>query len=173
MKIDYAGSILLSLRRIIQSIDRYSKELSKSYELTVPQLMCLKQLLKNGELTPGKLAKEVCLSQATLTGIIDRLEQKGLITRKRSKKDRRKMLVRLTDRGIQTANNIPWPLQKRFSNKFNALEEAEKIRIDNTLKQLVEMMESPSPPIWILGSKNPSASEPGSQTNQMEKIDGR
>lgn len=173
MAIDYSGSILLSVRRIIRSIDRFNKELGRSYELTMPQLMCLRQLLKDGELTPGQLAKAVYLSQATLTGIIDRLEQKELITRNRSKKDRRKMLIRLTAQGTQTANDIPWPLQERFAKRLQALEEAEKKQIDNTLKRLVEMMEAPSSPMWALGPKKSSVPELANHTEQLEKINGR
>jgi len=149
---DYAGSILQSLRRIIRSIDQHNKQLGSKYMLTVPQLVCLRQLLQEGELTPGQLAGAVYLSQATVTGIIDRLEAKGLINRERSTVDRRKILVRLTDQGRQLANNMPWPLQERFSDSLTALSEAEQDQIDTILKRLVEMMEAPPLPIWPFGS---------------------
>ena len=120
----------------------------------MPQLVCLRQLLIDGELTPGQLAKEIYLSQATVTGIIDRLEFKGLIKRQRNKMDRRKILVRLSDRGTQTANDIPWPLQEDFSKKLNILEESEKAQIDTTLKRLVEMMEMPSIPTFVIDAND-------------------
>ncbi|BBO83290.1 hypothetical protein DSCO28_38560 [Desulfosarcina ovata subsp. sediminis] len=157
MEIDYADNILVSLRRIIRSIDQHNKQLDRRYELTVPQVVCLRKLLSDGELSPGQLAKAIYLSQATVTGIIDRLEAKGLVTRERSTVDRRKILVRLTDRGTRTANDVPWPLQEGFSEKLNALDEAEKKQIDATLKQLVEMMETPALAYWVFGNDTTAA----------------
>ncbi|MFA6810109.1 MAG: MarR family transcriptional regulator, partial [Desulfoplanes sp.] len=99
MVTQYAADILQSLRRIIRSIDQHNKRLSKEYTMTIPQLVCLRQMAKEGEITTGNLAKVVFLSQATVTGILDRLEGKGLITRERSRKDRRQVFVDLTEAG--------------------------------------------------------------------------
>lgn len=154
MKTDYAGSILLSLRRIIHSIDQHNKQLGKRYELTVPQLVCLRQLVVDGELTPGTLAKKIFLSQATVTGIIDRLEGKGLVNRIRSVVDRRKVVVRVTEKGKLMANDIPWPLQERFSQELAALQEPEIEQIDAILKRLVVMMEAPLVPVWTLSPRD-------------------
>jgi DNA-binding MarR family transcriptional regulator len=74
-------------------------------------LVCLRQLLLEEEMTLGALARAVYLSQATVTGIIDRLFDKDLISRERSTEDRRKMKVRLTEKGARMANDMPWPLQ--------------------------------------------------------------
>lgn len=152
MGVDYAGGILQSLRRIIRSIDQHNKQLGSKYGLTVPQLVCLRQLLQEGVMTLGRLAKAVYLSQATVTGIIDRLYEKGLISRERSTEDRRKMKVRLTEKGIQMVRNMPWPLQERFSNSLAALPEAEQDQIDQTLKKLVQMMEAPPLTVWPFGA---------------------
>jgi len=151
METDFAGSILLSLRRIIRSIDQHNKQLGRQYELTVPQLVCLRQLLADGEMAPSQLAKAIYLSQATVTGIIDRLEAKGLISRERSTQDRRRITVRLTDRGTRLANEMPWPLQERFSKSLADLAQEEIEQIDTILKRLVAMMEAPALPIWALG----------------------
>jgi DNA-binding MarR family transcriptional regulator len=152
MGVDYAGSILQSLRRIIRSIDQHNKQLGSKYGLTVPQLVCLRQLLQEGVMTLGRLAKAVYLSQATVTGIIDRLYEKGLISRERSTEDRRKMKVRLTEEGIRMVRDMPWPLQERFSNSLAALPETEQDQIDQTLKKLVQMMEAPPLPVWPFGA---------------------
>lgn len=165
MTTDYAGSILLSLRRIIRSIDQHNKQLGRRYELTVPQLVCLRQMLVDGEMTPGQLAKSVYLSQATVTGIIDRLADKGLVSRERSTQDRRKILVRLTERGIQMANDMPWPLQERFSESLADLKEEDIEQIDSMLKRVVEMMEAPPLPVWAFG---PSESVAPDEINAPE-----
>lgn len=172
MKIDYAGNILISLRRIIQSIDKHNKQLDRCCELTVPQVVCLRQLMTDGELAPGKLAQAVYLSQATVTGIIDRLVSKGLVIRERSTVDRRQMRVRLTDRGCRAAKEFPWPLQERFSRQLDALNESEKEQIDSTLKQLVKMMEVPALSLWVVKPDAPGAKDSIGKKETMEKYNG-
>ena len=139
----YAESILLSLRRIIRAVDLYNRELGAKWRLTVPQLVCLRQLAAGGPCTPGNLARLVFLSQATVTGILNRLETRGLLIREREAADRRRVMVSLTDEGRQVAAAAPLPLQERFSARFNALPEAEQAHLDHVLSRVVVMMEVP------------------------------
>ena len=149
----YAESILRSLRRIIRAIDQHSRKLSNSYHLTVPQLVCLHQILQNGSITPGKLAKKVFLSQATVTGILDRMEARGLIERSRNSPDRRRVIVSLTDTGQRMAREMPWPLQERFASRLASLPDQGQLAIDQALKQIVDMMEAREIEAWpIIGS---------------------
>ena len=149
----YAESILRSLRRIIRAIDQHSRQLSRSYHLTVPQLVCLHQLLQAGSTTPGNLAKKVFLSQATITGILDRMEARGLIERSRNSPDRRQVIVSLTDAGHRMAREMPWPLQERFASRLASLPKEGQQAVDQVLKQIVDMMEAREIEAWpIIGS---------------------
>lgn len=154
METDYASSILLSLRQIIRSIDKHNKQLSGSSNLTIPQLVCLRQLLIDGPRPIGELAAAVCLSKATVTGIIDRLENKELVHRDRSTTDRRKVVLSLTDKGATLARNMPWPLQERFKVSLSSLDSTKIKLIDDTLKSLLEMMEAPEIEIWPYGGED-------------------
>jgi DNA-binding MarR family transcriptional regulator len=149
----YAESILRSLRRIIRAIDQHSRRLSRRFNLTVPQLVCLRQLILSGPSTPGNLASRVFLSQATVTGILDRLEARDLIHRERNSPDRRRVTVSLTDAGEELAKGMPWPLQERFAARLAALPEEGQQVIDQVLQQIVEMMEVREIDAWpIVGS---------------------
>ena len=70
--------ILRSLRRITRAIDLHSRHLAHTFGLTGPQLVCLRTVGARGKMTPSELAKQVSLSQATITGIIDRLAARQL-----------------------------------------------------------------------------------------------
>jgi DNA-binding MarR family transcriptional regulator len=135
-------SILRSLRRITRAIDIYSRKLSKQFKLTGPQLVCLRYLRHNGPLMPSELAKAVSLSQATITGILDRIHAQDLVTRERSEQDRRRVIVELTAKGEQLVDSVPSPLQERFAKRLAALPEGNQQVIDTILKQIVEMMEA-------------------------------
>ena len=66
------NQVLVALRRIIRSIDMHSRTLVKYYGLTGPQLIILQEISKHDDITPGRLAKAVSLSQATVSRISER-----------------------------------------------------------------------------------------------------
>lgn len=67
--------------------------------LTGPQLWALKIIADSAPVRVSQLAARLYLHPATTSGILDRLEDKGLITRTRSVNDRRVVHVVLTDAG--------------------------------------------------------------------------
>ena len=99
--------VLRSLRRIIRAVDLYSRKLVTQTGLSVPQLICLSQLATDGPMQTSHLAQAVNLSSATVCGILNRLEQRGLVIRERQKDDRRRVLVSLSEAGQDTVDNAP------------------------------------------------------------------
>ena len=81
--------VMAALRRIIRAIDLHSRSLVQRYGLTGPQLVVLKELVDASPRTVSELAAAVNLSQATVTGILDRLERKDMVIRRRDSKDKR------------------------------------------------------------------------------------
>jgi DNA-binding MarR family transcriptional regulator len=138
----YDENILRSLRRIVRAIDQYSRKLRRVFNLTIPQIITLHQLHEGGECTAGELARRVCLSQATMTGIVDRLAARGLLRRTRSETDRRRVMIDLTEEGREVVSIMPPPLQEQFSARLAALPPAEQEAIDRTLALIVEMMQA-------------------------------
>ncbi|MFT4823028.1 MAG: DNA-binding MarR family transcriptional regulator [Halioglobus sp.] len=134
--------VLVSLRRVIRATDLHSKHLAKVSGLTAPQILLLQAIRKLEGVTVGQLAKEVSLSQATVTSILDRLEKKGYIARKRSTVDKRKVHVQLTQQGIKALNDAPQPLHTEFSNQFNVLQEWEQTMIIAALMRVASMMDA-------------------------------
>lgn len=138
----YNESILRALRRIIRAVDLYSRRLASQHTLTGPQLVCLRRLHKEGPITPGHLAREVSLSPATVTGICDRLEARGLLTRTRRTEDKRQVLVTLTEAGRALTENVPLPLHEQFTKRLAALSLQEQGKIARVLDEVVQMMEA-------------------------------
>lgn len=136
---DYEDDILRSLRRVIRAADVYSRKLIAEHGLSCPQLMCLRQL-DDGPLLTGRLAKALSLSPATVCGILDRLEARGLLVRERQVEDKRQIVVRLTATGRDAVRNAPPALQDRFLFRFRALSVGQQAALNRTLKALVAMM---------------------------------
>ena len=138
------NQVLIALRRIIRSIDMHSRSLVKYYGLTGPQLIILQEISKNEEITPSRLASAISLSQATVSGILERLEKRDLITRRRSDSDRRKVLVKTTSKADQMLDSGPPIMQISFVDAFKNLQDWEQTMILSSLQHLVNLMNAES-----------------------------
>jgi DNA-binding MarR family transcriptional regulator len=121
--------ILRSLRRIMRAVDVQSHRLAAEYAITGPQVVCLQTIAEDGPLTATALAKLVHLGNSTVVGILDRLEQKGLVARERSAVDRRQVLVHVTAAGRDLLARVPSPLQDRLAAGLARLPEKEQLAL--------------------------------------------
>jgi DNA-binding MarR family transcriptional regulator len=133
---------MAALRRIIRAIDLHSRALVQRYGLTGPQLVVLKELVERSPQPVSSVAASVNLSQATVTGILDRLERKGMITRARDVKDRRKVMVSPTPAAVEAMAGAPPLLQEHFTEAFAQLADWEQTQILSSLQRIVALMEA-------------------------------
>lgn len=151
---DTEEEVLKSLRRIIRAVDLYSRKLVTQTGLSGPQLICLRQLASDGPMQTNHLADAVNLSPATVCGILNRLEQRGLVIRERQTDDRRRVLVELSEAGLDTVDHAPPPLHDSFLFKLRALPQRQQDNIKKTLTRIVAMMaagELDAAPILVPG----------------------
>ena len=134
--------ILIALRRITRAIDLQSKRPVKATGLTAPQLVVIDTLRKGGEMSPSAIARAVSLSQATITSILDRLTQAGLVERVKSDKDKRVVLAQLTDKGREAGDNSPELLQAGFMRSFRTLQPWEQNMLIASLQRIAELMDA-------------------------------
>lgn len=134
--------VLVALRRVIRATDLHSKHLAKTTGLTAPQILLLQSVRNKGEVTIGQLAKDISLSQATVTTILDRLEKRGYVYRQRSERDKRKVHAFLTEQGKEVLENAPTPLQEQFTQRFAKLESWEQAMILASLQRVASMMDA-------------------------------
>jgi DNA-binding MarR family transcriptional regulator len=135
----YEG-VLVTLRQIIRAIDLHSRRLVHDHGLTGPQLVLIRELGRADVLSVGELARRVSLSQGTVTGVLDRLEKRGLVERSRSDSDRRRVLVRLTEAGFSVLGEAPSLLQDEFVARFQMLAAWEQTLILSSLQRVASMM---------------------------------
>ena len=139
---EYELRILISLRRIIRAVDQYSRKLRTEHNITGPQLICLLHIFNEKPHTISQISQSVSLSASTIVGIIDRLEEKGLVTRERGNIDRRQVKVIATEKGKEVTKLAPSPLQDIFSKNLKDKTELEQAAIALSLENVVEMMEA-------------------------------
>lgn len=104
---------------------RLTKELARRADLTGPQLTVVKILEQVGDLSLSELSERIRAQNSTVTGIIDRMERENLVTRERSKEDRRVVYIRLTAKGKRLAEEIPIEPMEIFRGALESLSAAE------------------------------------------------
>ncbi len=133
--------VVFSIRRLMQAGEMYTKELGKNYHVSAPQLYCLLALNDYGPLPPSQIARYILVKSSTVTGIVDRLEQKELVKRVRNSRDRRVINIELTDSGRELARNAPPPIQRTLMDGLKRVSDERLTEITSGLKLLTDMLD--------------------------------
>lgn len=93
-----AGHLIRRLQQISGHIFLQRME-EAGYDITPVQFATMQALQSNPGIEQAQVAAQIAYDRATIGGVIDRLEQKGYVSRVVSKRDRRAREVRLTEKG--------------------------------------------------------------------------
>jgi DNA-binding MarR family transcriptional regulator len=135
-------AIVQGLRRIVRALHSYSQGVRARYGLTGPQLWALKTLHGAGPMAVGALAEALAVHQSSVSVLLDRLEEQGLITRRRRSSDQRVVDVDLTPGGAAMATDAPEAAQGRLLHALDAMPAAEVRRLSAAVRRLVAAMEA-------------------------------
>lgn len=96
----------VKIKLINEKIKQHLNDRLKDNNLTLSQFMVLKYLKQhdNEKVSQKELAQAVQVTHPTMIGLIDRLEEKGMVSRQVDGNDRRYRYIRLTDMGRQYLN---------------------------------------------------------------------
>ena len=137
-----SNTALVAIRRILRVTELNARELARTSELTASQLLVLQHLADNGASLPSAIARTVNLKQATVTVLVNRLEDAGLVTRRKDTEDRRRVWVELTEAGIAAREKSPDLLQDRFEQGFTRLEKWEQAMIIAALERVASLLDA-------------------------------
>ncbi|HPI68233.1 MAG TPA: MarR family transcriptional regulator [Bacteroidales bacterium] len=137
------ADILIKIRKIVRSVDIESKKIQKEYGVSIPQVLCLNFLHKspNYQSTQAEIKNFLNLNSSTVSGIINRLEKKGLLARLPKYGDRRVVNIALTSAGDRLLGTIPSLLHEQLSEKLQKLDDSEIKRVEDSLDTLVTLLE--------------------------------
>jgi DNA-binding transcriptional ArsR family regulator len=119
-----AGEIAASLQTFAARALVYNLLASEALGLAPADLVCMCLLQLHGPATPGWIAQMTGLSTGAVTGVVDRLERAGYVTRARDPQDRRRVIVRPDlerfDRDLQRHAPGPSPAALEFLRGYPA-----------------------------------------------------
>lgn len=134
--------LLIALRRINKATDRGAKQLAKDSGLTTPQLLVMQAISGAASITVGDVAREINLTQATTTSIVNGLERKQLLEKCRDTTDKRRVIVSPTANGRKLIREAPKTLQDLLERRFIALESWEQSFVLAGLQRLAALMDA-------------------------------
>ncbi|MCW3786466.1 MarR family winged helix-turn-helix transcriptional regulator [Plebeiibacterium sediminum] len=135
--------ILIKIRKIVRSVDIESKKIQKEYGVSIPQVLCLGFLrdAPNYQLTQGEIRNLLNLNSSTVSGIINRLETKGLLARLPKQGDKRVVNITLTSSGDKLLNSIPSLLHEQLTAKLNKLDDKKLQEVEDSLNTLISLLD--------------------------------
>lgn len=137
--------------RVLRSLRELSRRLSSQFRnhatpqgLSGPSVQCLRVIedADAHDMTVSRVAEATQLARSTVSTIADRLVREGLVARSRSKRDRRRVNLTLTERGKAQLEELPDPLESVFLERLAALPASQRQDILHTLELVVGMMQA-------------------------------
>ncbi len=135
-------NFLPSLRNLVssyQAFERYSAPHIKGLGLTLTQFDVLATLGNQPPMSCKQLGEKTLVTKGTLTGVLERLEVKGLIQRQANAEDARSQLIGLTQEGQALFEKV-FPVHLEYLNKaFTKLSPEQLKQLEESLKLLKDI----------------------------------
>jgi len=134
--------ILIRIRQIIRSVNLESKRIEKEYGISIPQLLCLTFLSEQESFQAShkQIKGFLQLNASTVTGIISRLEKKGVVARLPKNKDKRVGMITITAKGMELLKETPEPMHEQLSAKLKKLSEQDLFRLQSSFDTIIDFL---------------------------------
>ena len=96
---DTALKLFVVLSRAFRSVEEHARRDQERHELGGTEFGVLEVLYHKGPMLVGEVGSRILLTSGSTTYVIDKLEKRGLVTRRPCEADRRALYVELTDEG--------------------------------------------------------------------------
>ncbi|MBC3921091.1 MarR family transcriptional regulator [Undibacterium sp. CY18W] len=131
----YLRSIRL-LSECMQLFEQSSTRTVRKLGFTHSQFDIIATLGNTPGMTCKELGEKTLITKGTLTGVLDRLEQKGLVQRERGNDDRRQLFVKLTPCGEATFDDVFPKVVQNGKLRFNTYTDADYLQLETALGKL-------------------------------------
>jgi DNA-binding MarR family transcriptional regulator len=130
--------ILDSIRRLVRMLRVSDRQAQSELGVSGAQLFVLTELGKTPSLSLNDLASRTLTDQSSVSVVVTRLVDAGLVTRDRDERDARRLVLNLTRAGRALLQNAPPVAQERLLAVFDGLPEGERKRFADTFEEIVD-----------------------------------
>ena len=135
----YSTSLWIRFLRFNLISNKKLQDDLEKLDLTLPQFYVLATIGYAGGLPFGEIGEKMMVTVSNLTGIVDRLEEKGVVARQRDAHDRRVIRVRLTEKGSKLYKNTIPLFEKSISQFFSPLDKSQQKELSSLLRKLIHV----------------------------------
>jgi DNA-binding MarR family transcriptional regulator len=132
--------IVAGILRLYRAVYLDSLKTSKRFGLTGSQSAVLRAILAHGALSSAELSRKLCVTPSNITGVIDRLEKKGLVERVRQREDRRVVLITLTESGKELSKQLPDPIERKLISGLVDLGPEQVHALSDAMNRIVDLI---------------------------------
>ena len=132
------GGLGAAMQRYQRSVQAFDDAVGRQLGLGPADLRCL-DWLADGPKSAGQLAVATALTPAATTALVDRLARKGLVERYRGEEDRRQVMVRMTDTGVEQTMRFYWPLVEEGQELLDRFSDRELRLMTRHLEAITEL----------------------------------
>jgi DNA-binding MarR family transcriptional regulator len=129
--------VLDSLRRIVQVLRESSRRAEQQLGITGAQLFVLEKLADVPSQSLNELAASTHTHQSSVSTVVGRLVERGLVMRRRASADGRRLELALTGRGRRMVANTPGVVQNRLIRTVEELPRRSRRHLASLLRQVV------------------------------------
>ena len=132
----YEDCIVFLLAKAYQKAHGNLKRRLQSHGLTPIQFLILEALQVQDGLSAGEIAKRLVLDNATLSGVLDRMAERGWIVKETDPNDRRLLRIRLTQRARASQERLAAEREKANEEILRSLSMEEKMLLRRLLRDV-------------------------------------
>ncbi|WP_019625327.1 MarR family winged helix-turn-helix transcriptional regulator [Thioalkalivibrio sp. ALJT] len=142
---DVVRSVIRQLRVIIRALQGHSRMVERACGISASQLWALWELQRTPGLNVSDLSRRLSVHASTTSNLLDKLEQRGLIERRRPEKDQRIVRLYVTDPGMELLDRAPAAPQGELNRALQSLPIGRLDELNQSLDLLVEAMNTTEP----------------------------
>ena len=138
MTLSDSQRILDAVRRLVRLLRLYDRSAQNRLGLSAAQLFVLSELGKTPSLSLGELAERTHTDQSSVSVVVTRLVEAGLVERQRAQDDGRRLVLTLTRAGRNALQKAPPVAQEQLLEIIARLTPAERKRFAETFARIVD-----------------------------------
>lgn len=161
---DPARAVIRQLRVIIRALQGHSRSIERACGISAAQLWALWELERAPGLSVGDLSRRLSVHPSTTSNLLDKLEQGGLVERRRRERDQRIVRLYATVAGRERLARAPSAPQGELNRALQKMDPTQLMALERGLGTLVGAMASTEPTAGLQpyeGDPQPTVRESG------------
>ena len=127
-------------RAMNNGIDNVFMPILSQHGLTPMQARLLFELNRCGEMSVGQVGRFSCENSGNSSTLCKRMERAGLLSRRRSVEDERRVVVRLTEQGVETVQRITEEIDRHCAPVLEQMTEGQFSEIEHSIQVLLSLL---------------------------------